>query len=108
MTKAGRNALYLQVKGVHEIIGLVTGIGEVAHISDDESQQLTDAVLDVMAQYKIKPNPKVVAWANLVGVAGVIYAPKMWIVYQMAQMNKPQQSNVQPNAPVDNVFKMNF
>lgn len=75
---------------MHEIIGLLSGFGEICHITEEEADGLTQAVLDVMAQYKIKPNPKVVAWSNLAGIAAVIYAPKVWLIMEARKLQKPQ------------------
>lgn len=114
LTKSGQATLALQVKAAHEIVGLVTGLGDLCHISTEESETLCAAVLDVMAQYKIKPDPKVVAWCNLVGTMAAIYGVKAYLIIEyrkmkMEQMGVPQRQT-QPPAPVDNgnIHQMKF
>lgn len=112
LTKSGQATLALQVKAAHEIVGLVTGFGDLCHITTEESETLCAAVLDVMAQYKIKPDPKVVAWCNLVGTMAAIYGVKAYLIIEyrkmkMEQMGIPQRQT-QPPAPVDNIHQMKF
>lgn len=98
--------------------GMVSGTGELLEITQDQSESLVNAFMDVMEQYKIKPNPKMVAWANLAGVVAMVYAPKVWIYSQVRKkqaaikrerQNAPMQMAAeQPqNPPPDNVYRFN-
>lgn len=96
--------------------GMVTGTGELLEITQDQSGSLVNAFMDVMEQYKIKPNPKMVAWANLAGVVAMVYAPKIWI-YSQVRKKQAAQSRERQGQPVhmaseqapqpDNVYRFN-
>lgn len=104
-----------QLVGAHKALGLVTGYGEHFEISDQEGETLALAITDVMAQHKIKINPKVAAWSNLLAICGVIYVPKVLLVYAVTKQNKEsrpapaQASDPGYTAPSgSNVGKMTF
>lgn len=118
LTKEGRKTIALQLVGLHKMAGMVTGTGELLEITPDQSESLVNAFMDVMEQYKIKPNPKMVAWANLAGVVAMVYAPKIWIYSQVRKkqaaikrerQNTPMQMAAeQPqDPPTDNVYRFN-
>ena len=118
LTKEGRKTIALQLVGLHKMAGMVSGTGELLEITQDQSESLVNAFMDVMEQYKIKPNPKMVAWANLAGVVAMVYAPKGWIYSQVRKkqaaikrerQNAPMQMAAeQPqNPPPDNVYRFN-
>lgn len=93
--------------------GMVSGTGELLEITQDQSESLVNAIMDVMEQYKIKPNPKMVAWANLAGVVAMVYAPKIWIYSQVRKKRERQNAPMQmaseqaQNPQSDNVYRFN-
>ncbi len=98
LNKASLKNLSSQIVGVHKIAGILTGTGELCEITDDQAEAMTEAVTAVMAQHKIKPNPKAVAWVNLVSIMGVIYTPKI-LLYRDAKkmMRAKQMQQVNPH-----------
>lgn len=77
---AGNKVLATQLVGLHAIAGVVTGQPMLCAITQEQAESMVLAINDVMSQYKIKPNPKVIAWCNLAGVMTIVYAPKVLAV----------------------------
>lgn len=46
-------------------------------IKSDEAMQLSEAIVEVMGHYDFEASAKSIAWANLIGVAAVIYGPRI-------------------------------
>lgn len=93
---AGQEALAVQIVGLHHIAGILTGQPQVCAITIEQARGLTAAVSGVMAQYKIKPNPKVTAWLNLAGVLGVVYVPKALLFREIAKEKRRAAANASP------------
>lgn len=94
LLKDGSNKTFAtQLVGLHAIAGIITGQPQICAITPEQSEAMVLAVSEVMAQYKIKPNPKVAAWAGLAGVMGMIYIPKVMMFRAVA---KAKRSNVSP------------
>lgn len=94
LLKDGSNKTFAtQLVGLHAIAGIITGQPQICAITPEQSEAMVLAVSDVMAQYKIKPNPKVAAWAGLAGVMGMIYIPKIMLFRAVA---KAKRSNISP------------
>lgn len=91
---AGNKLIAQQLAGLHAIAGLVTGQPHICAISQEQADAMVTAVMEVMAQYKIKPNPKALAWTQLAGVLGVVYAPKVLMFRDVAK--RARANNVQP------------
>ena len=87
------------------MLGIVTGYGEIMEIEEAQAESMAAAITEVMAQYKIKPNPKVVAWANLAGIAAAVYAPKILIITaikrQAAQKQYAEGKAANPSTQTD-------
>lgn len=97
---AGNKALALQIVGLHHIAGILTGAPAICAITMEQGEALTAAVSEVMAQYKIKPNPKVTAWLNLAGVVGIVYIPKALAFKELAAAKRKHAAPVQTSAPL--------
>lgn len=94
LLKDGSNKTFAtQLVGLHAIAGIITGQPQICAITPEQSEAMVLAVSEVMAQYKIKPNPKVAAWAGLAGVMGMIYIPKIILFRAVA---KAKRSNISP------------
>lgn len=94
LLKDGSNKTFAtQLVGLHAIAGIITGQPQICAITPEQSEAMVLAVSEVMAQYKIKPNPKVAAWAGLAGVMGMIYIPKIMLFRAVA---KAKRSNISP------------
>lgn len=52
------------------------GVEELA-LDEKEAEALGEAVKEVADLYEFEPDPKIVAWAGLIGVATSIYAPRV-------------------------------
>lgn len=98
LSAAGEKLFAKQLVGAHAILALISGAPiEIIGITDEQGEEIASAVLALMAEYKIKPNPKAVAWANLIGVMGVVYAPKAIMLYALRKEQKrSSHNNVQP------------
>lgn len=90
LTKEGKKAFAAQLVGVHKIAGIMLQMPEVIEISQEQSEAMIVAITDVLEQYKIKPNPRAVAWANLAGTLAMIYAPKIWLCRAVIAERKKQ------------------
>lgn len=94
LLKDGSNKTFAtQLVGLHAIAGIITGQPQICAITPEQSDAMVLAVSEVMAQYKIKPNPKIAAWAGLAGVMGMIYIPKVMMFRAIA---KAKRSNISP------------
>lgn len=104
LSKTSQEQLARQICAAHGIVDAILGSPGILPISEDESAQLIVAVTEVMKQYKIKPNPKMVAWCQLCAVAGVLYVPRGIAMKNYLKTKRSQkQQQVQPNfsQPVD-------
>lgn len=78
----------------------MTGL-PLIEINDDEAERITKAVLDLLAQYKIKMTGKQAAWLNLAGAAGAVYGVRIAMVLTLRKMQNAQQAQpVAQAAPV--------
>jgi len=103
---AGNKALAQQIVGAHAVLGVLSGHPEICNISDEEGEALVEAVTNVLAQYKIKPNPKVAAWISLAGVAMIVYAPKVFEARKLIKTNSvPKQRNDNPDQSIQSVVR---
>jgi hypothetical protein len=114
LNKPAEKIFAQQLVGIHKIIGIVTRQPDLWMITNEQGAALSDAILEVMNQYKIKPNPKMVAWGNLIGVCSIVYGTKV-IMYKaiVAQRKRsmhqqPQQQRENPPAENSGGFKMQF
>lgn len=99
LKSAGQKALATQIVGAHEVVGILTGLPEICAITQEQGDAMVEAVTNVLAQYKIKPNPKVAAWLSLAGVMGIVYVPKVIAVRQIIAIRKVQNPPPQRQAP---------
>ena len=102
LLKDGSNKTFAtQLVGLHAIAGIITGQPQICAITPEQSEAMVLAVSEVMAQYKIKPNPKVAAWAGLAGVMGMIYIPKIMLFRAVAKAKRSNISPINRQAPTD-------
>jgi hypothetical protein len=99
LTPAGAEQIASYVCGIHKILDLAMGNKGIIAIEEAEAAELTKAALEVAAQYKMKPNPRVVAWCNLIGCVAIVYTPKVLILRAMAAQAKRDAMTQQPEIP---------
>ena len=46
-------------------------------LDEEEAKVLGDAVNEVASHYDITPDPKIMAWAGLIGVCASVYGPRV-------------------------------
>lgn len=70
-------------------------------LDEKEAEALGEAVKEVADLYEFEPDPKVVAWAGLIGVATSIYAPRV-MAYKMrkAEERKERQGKREEAPPL--------
>lgn len=73
-------------------LGLSNIEGGVIAITDEQGESLTNACMDVMAQYDLTVSPKVAAWGNLITVAGLIYYPKIRLIQTVKKMQAQERA----------------
>jgi len=95
VTRLEKNILSGQLRAGHQIAALVTGINEL-NISGDEAEALAVAISDVLQYHDIVVNPKAAAYLNLLTVAGMIYLPKGYAIYQRKKAAAIQPQQPQP------------
>lgn len=73
-------------------------------ISKDEATKLAEALRNLMQYYSITPDPRVMAWLQLIGVAAVIYGPRAVLMSQRARAARAQRERgaVPPSMSVVN------
>lgn len=62
--------------GGHAVAAMLSGIEHI-QVDEAESLNLARALLDVASKRKLKPNPEVLAWGNLLGVVAMLYGPRL-------------------------------
>lgn len=67
-------------------------------IDKEEGDQLGKALLALEAEYPTKIDPKVLVWANLLGVCGMVYGPRIFAMRIRAATEKAQRAR-QASAP---------
>lgn len=104
------NAAPVSVKGIEKILYSIHLMASRALIPEleldaDESKLLADAVTEVASHYSVVVDPKVVAWAGLLGVCGSIYGPRVAAWKMRTTMeNKAPRASVKSNSAVPNNF----
>jgi len=73
--KLDLDLLTRQLVGIHVMLAAATGTPELA-IQESEGKELSSAIGDLVAQYEWAIDPRMVAWANLIGVCSAIYVPR--------------------------------
>ncbi len=100
----GLGALFLVS---HAALSNVPGL-EPMKLSPAEAQMLGDATAGVMSHYGVKLNPKTEAMVQLIGVAALVYAPRVVLIVANRRARRPappppppgrQASNVSPIRP---------
>lgn len=93
---------------VHAGIASFTKFEEFA-LSDTEATTLSKSVVNVMQEFDIAPDPRIVAVFGLVTTAGMIYGPRMYNYSEFrAAKKKAKEEEVittqfhGPNLPEDN------
>lgn len=61
---------------MHLLTAMLAGVEE-AVIDEGEAQNFAEAILGVLKQRKVKPNPEGLAWGNFASVAFTLYGPRL-------------------------------
>lgn len=72
---------------IHLALSAITKMPELA-LDEAESKKLAEAASAVQAQYDVTLNPKMLAWSQLVIVAGAIYGPRAIAVSMRVKREK--------------------
>lgn len=64
---------------IHLSLAAVTKTPELA-LDPQESKQLAVASAAVASMYAVEIDPKMVAWANLIGAVGMVYIPRAYLI----------------------------
>lgn len=64
-----------------------------------EADQLAKALADLEAQYPTQIDPRVMAWLNFAGVAGLIVAPRVFAYRMRAAQERQQRRQNRPETP---------
>ena len=88
-----RELLATQVVGAHLIACKLSG-NPLWQIKQSESESLVNSICDIMEMYDISPDPKTMAWAQLITVCTTVYAPRVIGTIQLKKAVKG--SVVQP------------
>lgn len=74
-----KEALARSVKGTHGTLAFFLGMPELV-LSDKEADEFASAFADFAREFDFEPNPKIMAAANMIGVAGIIYVPRIVLI----------------------------
>ena len=68
----------------------------------EQAAKLAEALRNIAQYYNFAPDPRVMAWVQLLSVAAVIYGPRIVMVAQHSKAQRAQQSRgaVPPNMSV--------
>lgn len=72
-------------------------------LDDSETAALAKSVVNVMAQFDLSPDPRIVAVGGLIATATQIYAPRIWLIKERRKNEKPidvPATNVTPASKV--------
>lgn len=76
---ADLDAFAKQVQGIHQMLAMMTGFGEVA-LSDVESKMLATSLNAMSEEYGLSLDGKTGAAIQLLGTAAVIYLPRAMVI----------------------------
>ncbi len=93
-----RDALARSLKGTHGTVAFFLGMPELM-ISDVEAVELAGAFADFAREFDFEPNPKILATVNLIGVAGIVYVPRVVKVSQRVRAQKLARKSAVDSAP---------
>ena len=93
-----REALARSLKGTHGTLAFFLGMPELM-ISEAEAVELAGAFADFAREFDFEPNPKVLATVNLIGVAGIVYVPRVVKVSQRVRAQKLARKSTVDSAP---------
>ena len=93
-----REALARSLKGTHGTLAFFLSMPELM-ISDVEATELAGAFADFAREFDFEPNPKVLATVNLIGVAGIVYVPRVVKVSQRVRAQKMARKAAIDSAP---------
>ena len=85
-----KEALARSVKGTHGTLAFFLNAPELI-LSDKEAEELAGAFADFAREFDFEPNPKIMAAANLIGVAGIVYVPRVIQIARRAKAAKAQR-----------------
>ncbi len=85
-----KTALADQIKGLHEIVAMMTGLPFVA-INEKEALMLSHGIVAVAEEYGLSLTGKTGAFIQLLGAAGLVYGPRIFM-FKAAQAQARQQA----------------
>jgi len=90
----------LQIEGAHKIAALLFRSAELA-ISSEDSKKLALSIKNLAQFYEISPNPKTIAWFQLLTIAASIYVPRVGLIaMRKANEKRQRQQQMQMQNPV--------
>lgn len=84
-----------QIAGLHIVVSQMTGIPEL-QIQEAEGQMLAQSIVNVCDQYDLAIDGKTGAFIQLIGVAGIVYAPRF--MHFRSRMAKAEQEKKASNS----------
>lgn len=94
------------IKGMHVAAGMGLQAPELM-VNDQESLELAKAFLKLQTYYPVTINPKYAALAAFVSTCAGVYGPRLYLIAQRVQANKPKVSGATP-ASHSNVIHPDF
>jgi hypothetical protein len=85
-----KEALARSVKGTHGTLAFFLNAPELM-LSDKEAEELAGAFADFAREFDFEPNPKIMAAANLIGVAGIVYVPRVIQIARRVKATKAKR-----------------
>lgn len=84
-----------QITGLHMIVAQMTASPELV-IREEEGQMLAQSVVNVCEQYDLAIDGKTGAFIQLIGVAGMVYAPRFFAFRARMAQSKQAAQNPAP------------
>lgn len=88
-----KESLARSVKGTHGTLAFFLNAPELV-LSDKEAEELASAFADFAREFDFEPNPKIMAAANLIGVAGIVYVPRIITIARRVKEQKKRAPKI--------------
>ena len=87
--KASVSAIAKSLVGIHGILATITK-EELWIISDDEGKTLAVPLVDILGEFDLKPDPRLVKAYHAAQALAIVYGPRLYFMAQKRAQSKPK------------------
>lgn len=103
--KSAVETLSMAIGGLHLAIAGFTKSPEM-QLDDTESKALSESIVNVMDQFDMSPDPRIVAVGGLIATASTIYGPRMYMIRERRKEEKNKNSPNDKSAIIESFGEM--